>query len=122
MIHYRIEGHDVVEEPDYFKWAQWFETSMPARIVGHTQVGAWAISTVFLGLDHNFSRQGPPILFETMAFGPDGADGDEQQRWATYSDAVAGHRRWVEEYRAKQGPDIDVHEIPWENMVRDRET
>jgi hypothetical protein len=28
------------------------------------------LSTVFLGLDHSFLFQGPPILFETMLFAP----------------------------------------------------
>jgi len=27
------------------------------------------VSTVFLGLDHNFSSKGPPVVFETMVFG-----------------------------------------------------
>ena len=32
----------------------------------------WFISTVFLGLDHNFLQDGDPVLWETMVFAPDG--------------------------------------------------
>lgn len=114
--HYRIEGHDVVEEPDLLTWARWFESSMRARIVGRTQVGTYAISTVFLGLDHNWGG-GPPILFETMVYGSDGEDRDIVQRYHTYSDASAGHRRWIEHYRHEQGDVIVVFDIPWDDTI-----
>jgi hypothetical protein len=50
------------------------------------------VSTVFLGLDHNFLEEGAPILFETMVF----ANGAKMidlacERYSSYSDAVAGH-------------------------------
>lgn len=50
------------------EWAQRFEHDK--KRVADTQVGKFWISTVFLGLDHNFGT-GLPILFETMVFGPD---------------------------------------------------
>ena len=53
------------------KWARWFEGSAEARRVARTQVGDCMVSTVFLGLDHNFSEEGPPVLWETMVFGQD---------------------------------------------------
>lgn len=45
----------------------WLETA--DRHVGETQVGPLIVSTVFLGLDHNHSGRGDPILFETMIRG-----------------------------------------------------
>jgi hypothetical protein len=53
------------------------------------------VSTVFLGLDHGFSGDGPPILFETMAFwlGPGGPDGYEQERCSTWLEAERMHGR-----------------------------
>lgn len=50
------------------------------------------ISTVFLSFDHSFSPGATPILFETMAFS-DHLGGDEHmRRYATYEDAVKGHK------------------------------
>jgi len=53
------------------QWGREFETT--DRRVAFTKVlGLCYVSTVFLGLDHSFARMmggdGPPILFESMAF------------------------------------------------------
>ena len=53
-------------EPDVIKWATWFEKGN--RIVKQDQIGEVWVSTVFLGLDHDFTGKGPPILWETMTF------------------------------------------------------
>ena len=59
------------------------------------------VSTVFLGLDHGFGADGPPVLFETMAFGipadhsPDRQE-DYQWRYTSVADAKAGHIRVVQ--------------------------
>lgn len=41
------------------------------------------ISTVFLGIDHNFGDNGPPVLFETMIFAGKYPDIDQYQVRAT---------------------------------------
>jgi hypothetical protein len=56
--------------PAFMEWALWFEKARDLRIIRQSEVGPIWISTVFLGLDHNYSDDGPPHLFETMAFGP----------------------------------------------------
>ena len=59
-------------------------------------------STVFLGLDHRFIDDGPPLLFETMIFG---GDGDKDQwRCSTWEQAEAQHRRAVELVRRRRHP------------------
>jgi hypothetical protein len=55
------------------------------------------VSTVFLGLDHNFWGEGDPILFETMIFG--GPLNDYQRRYCTYAEAERGHAEAVVEAR-----------------------
>lgn len=50
------------------------------------------VSTVFLGLDHRFG-DGPPLLFETMAFV--GHDDVGMERYSTWQEAEEGHARWV---------------------------
>lgn len=75
------------------EWALWFESA--DRTVVKTEVGDKRVSTVFLGLDHNYSGDGPPVLWETMVFGPDGA-GDEQERYTSVEAARKGHQRFVD--------------------------
>lgn len=82
------EGNPV-PEPDLLRWAEWFESS-GARRVAFTQVSDEVkVSTVFLGLDHNFGMQGPPVLWETMIFG--GKHDTEMWRYSSKEDALVGH-------------------------------
>lgn len=61
------------------------------------------VSTVFLGLDHNYGDSGPPILFETMVFSGDSWDDERCVRYATMAEAIEGHKRICEEIRAELG-------------------
>jgi hypothetical protein len=89
-MHYVLDSaHNVAEEPDLMKWAHWFEKA--DRHVGLTLVGDVKVSTVFLGLDHNWGKQGPPIVFETMIFG--GKHDQYQERYCTWDEALAGHKQ-----------------------------
>jgi hypothetical protein len=63
------------------------------RRVAATNVGKMWVSTVFLGLDHSWDPEGPPILFETMIF--NGPWNEWQERYATWDEAVAGHEEAV---------------------------
>lgn len=66
--------------------------------VDDTQVGMWRVSTVFLSLDHSFAESGPPVVFETMVFGPGEID-QNCERYCTWDEAVAGHKAMVERVR-----------------------
>ncbi len=82
---------------DLMEWAQWFESSGEShkdgeehpRFVARDTVGEADVSTVFLGLDHNFMGEGPPILWETMIFG--GKHDEYQDRYSTREAALKGH-------------------------------
>lgn len=50
------------------------------------------LSTVWLGLDHNFGGEGPPLIFETMLFMKSNKN-DLQWRYSTEEEAKEGHRR-----------------------------
>jgi hypothetical protein len=52
---------------DLLTWAKWLGTAK--RIITQETIGQNWISTIFLGIDHNFGLIGPPILWETMTFG-----------------------------------------------------
>lgn len=93
---YILDGHTPVEERDLHTWAKWFETG--SRQVANDHVGAVRVSTVFLGIDHRFGGDGPPILFETMVFG--GPLDDEQDRYSTWEEAEAGHAAMLARVKA----------------------
>ncbi len=78
---------------DVFTWAALFKDDQ-YRSVGQTTVGETLISTVWLGVDHNLFGDGPPLIFETMCFGP-GWD-DIQERYATLLEAQLGHTVMVQ--------------------------
>jgi hypothetical protein len=84
---YRLEGRTPVAVDDVCEWAAWFETA-DRQVARDLTAGGAEVSTVFLGLDHSWTGP-PPILFETMVFG--GPLSDDQDRYATWDEAVAGH-------------------------------
>jgi len=93
---------DTVEFCNYF--------AKNSRRVDYTEIVAGCfVSTVFLGVDHNFSGDGPPILFETMVFGGEPTEihyrgvnsgfEDYTRRYATYGEAHKGHWEVVDEVK-----------------------
>jgi len=82
---------------DLMTWAVWFEDYPEARSVALTITEQFEISTVFSGIDYNWSGVGPPSLFETMVFTKDREDGIDHDidRYATWDEAVAGHAAMV---------------------------
>lgn len=87
MTYYRLEGHTPVP-CTMEEFAMSMEDPL-CRVVSNTMVEEIRISTVFLGLDHNYG-EGPPILFETMIFG--GAHDQYQERYCTWEEAEEGHK------------------------------
>lgn len=87
-----------VQTTDLLLWANQFENAN-ARRIGLTKVGKYEISTVFLGIDHNFRGQGEPILFETMVFEPPSYSDIDMDRCSTYLEAEKMHVEFVEKYK-----------------------
>lgn len=80
---------------DVLMWGEWFERSTldRSRIVAQDrdeQPGApdVMVSTVFLGLNHNYGT-GAPLLWETMILG--GPLDGSQWRWSSREAALTGH-------------------------------
>lgn len=91
---YILVDNKPVPEPDLMKWGQWMQTG--DRIVKQDKLpDGTFVSTVFLGLDHSFSPDGPPLLYETMIFRDD-EDDQEQWRYSTLEEAKAGHLHALE--------------------------
>ena len=99
MKHYILNGTEVVAV-DMMTWAVWFQKA--ERIVAKSDVADGIIvSTVFLGMDHSFMG-GPPLVFETMCFGPNGEIGDAPfDRYSTWREAEIGHMKAVKELSEK---------------------
>jgi len=97
-----------VEVEDIREWGVWYQTA--ERRLARDVVGPYIVSTVFLGLDHQWGG-GPPVLWETMVFdervrpSPDFADHFpelaasmphsmldlEMNRYSSKADALRGH-------------------------------
>lgn len=70
------------------------------RRVAADQIGPLWVSTLWLGLDHSFGDNDPPLIFETMVFNRGDEGGDVLcERWATEAEAFAGHQDVVNRIR-----------------------
>lgn len=65
----------------------WFASA--DRTLRRDQVGDAEVSTVFLGINHQWKDGEPPVLFETMIFG--GPRDGYQNRYSTWEEAEQGH-------------------------------
>lgn len=102
--YYDLDGNPI----DLAEWSVRFEDR------GSDPEGEWRIgedgfedgnvrvSTVWLGLDHSFTEEGPPLIFETMIFG--GPHDSFQRRYSTKEEAQKGHERVVEAIREGRDP------------------
>lgn len=86
---YILDGKVAVECEDLLTWATWIERERATIRVAYDRIDWVRISTVFLGLDHNFADDGPPLVFETMVFG--GTLDNEQWFYSTWGEAEVGH-------------------------------
>ena len=87
-------------QPDSME--QWNAAFSRDRHIGRTKVAEAAdlsksieVSTVWLGLDHRFTSNGPPLIFETMAFGEGSAMDQACERYSTEEQAREGHHAMV---------------------------
>lgn len=103
-----LDGHVPVPCVDLREWGQWFEVHENRR-VARTMIGERGIvvSTVFLGLDHNFGESDVPLLFETMIFDTDDED-EYQVRTATWDEAEKAHEVAVQIVEERAGVSRDV--------------
>lgn len=111
--HFILDDAGEPQPVELLVWAEWFERTQAHgdRVVLQTHVtrrgrtierpferarGVF-VSTVFLGLDHNFYGDGPPVLWETMIFA--GPLSGEMRRYSSKLDALTGHAAMVERAR-----------------------
>lgn len=107
-----LDGHRPVP-CDMLTWARWYEEAYETRRVAETFTVTARVSTVFMGLNHNWGG-GPPILFETMAFDRVGHEVNllgrsrvahrelDQVRSATWDEALLDHEQMVREIQERE--------------------
>jgi hypothetical protein len=103
----RLKGSD----PNYYR-------------VAKTDIGPWVVSTVWLGLDHRYWGEGPPVIFETMVFRKaawyadrslplgerEGMFEQDCVRYCTEEEALAGHEEMVLLIRATTNIESEIDE------------
>lgn len=71
------------------EWGRLHSDESYMRIGGTVVAGGAYVSTVWVGINMNYTRQGPPIIFETLVSG--GPMDGRMWRYATEGQAVIGH-------------------------------
>ena len=80
------------------EWAKLLEDKEYKIIQQDTLANGKWVSTVWLGLDHNFSG-GEPLIFETMVFPKKGNNGElDMERYSTEEEAIKGHKVMMEKH------------------------
>lgn len=95
--YYVLDGKTPRKVGDVKEWVEMFDKSN--RLVARNRIGDVSISTVFLGVDHNFWG-GLPLLFESMVFG--GPLDQVQCRYSTWDEAEEGHRNLLRLVQGRQ--------------------
>lgn len=113
---------------DYVAQADAWERREDGR-VGATSIGAdgsrtdgvdpklaWRlfVSTVFLGMDHGMTFEGPPVLWETLVFRGSLAIDRSMLRYSSRADAEAGHEATVRYVQDAMRRGIPLEELDWE--------
>lgn len=92
--HFRRDGTPYA---NVIEWAMDFEKTED-RIIGRTELpNGLVVSTVWLGINYNFTDSGPPIIFETMVFGL--PTSEYVERYATEEEARVGHKLAVAKFQ-----------------------
>lgn len=89
MTYYKIDENHNIQKCTAEEWSKNYE--FRDRHVDWDEIEDHKVSTVWLGLDHNYSGEGDPLLFETMIFNPQGND-IYCRRYSTWEEAEDGHQ------------------------------
>lgn len=93
-MYYNKQGEEISIE----EWGRLHDSKY--KIIEQTTLpnGKW-VSTVWLGIDHNYG-EGEPEIFETMVF-PQTKDLDEDDcaRYSTLEQAIEGHKSMCDKWK-----------------------
>ena len=98
-MYYDKEGKSI----ELMEWGRLSEDK-EYKIIKQENIGKYWISTVWLGLGHNFD-DGVPLIFETMVFERKDGKVDflalDCDRYSTLKEAEEGHKKMVEIWSKK---------------------
>jgi hypothetical protein len=91
--YYILDDHgDPQPVDDMFAFFAWYESA--DNRIALAEMEDVTVSTVFIGRDSQFRPGGPPLIYETMCFGP--GQYNRSWRYSTRQEALDGHRRAVQ--------------------------
>ena len=96
-MYYKLDENKNVIPSSLEEWSNFIENKLPSNywIVDQETVDGYRVSTVFIGLCHNFDPYSKvPIVFETMIFDHDDKS-VYQRRYSTWNEAEEGHKEAV---------------------------
>jgi hypothetical protein len=82
------------------EWGKDMQDNVIKVVKQETLPNGYWVSTVWLGLNHNWGT-GPPLIFETMVTNPFGDWEDYQKRYSTEAEALDGHTEAVRYFSQK---------------------
>jgi hypothetical protein len=95
-LYYGVNGEPITLE----QWGEIME-DVEQKVVKQDRVNGLLVSTVWLGMNHNFG-EGEPLIYETMVF-PEGSwEEMYMERYTTREQAIAGHEvalEWTKEQK-----------------------
>ena len=82
-----------------------FNVDWDNRFMMKSKVGKYTISTVYLGINHQFNDNLPPLYYETMIFSDNGDNAykNYQVRYTTMNEAINGHNIAVDFVKESEG-------------------
>lgn len=95
-LYYNRQGEPISHE----EWGRDFRDMSKRRIDLVEYSDGDFVSTVFLGLNHNYG-EGLPLIFESMSF--ELGEWNEQDRYTTEAEAVEGHKAMVKRVEERRG-------------------
>lgn len=98
MSKYYLNDDHTYRPAELMEWAMQLEelSQTGKRKVANDIIHGKHVSTVWLGLNHNFGI-GKPLVFETMVFSEhDSATDIYMDRYTTWEEAEAGHKKAIE--------------------------
>lgn len=99
MLFYILNENKEVIESRHDEWMIYVGRPNYNNKVALDIIGDRRISTVFVGIDYGFGMTPKPIVFETMVFDDVNFNMIKQKRYATWNEAVEGHKFILEEVR-----------------------
>lgn len=107
--------YDKAGEPLTIQEADFLLGDLDYKRVARDEIGPYVVSTIWLGVDHGWNTEMPPVIFETMVFGPEDAGEIDVTRYRTEAEAQAGHEEVCLLVRATYQPMDTREEDPHES-------